>query len=91
MECRPGPADIPGVNIRAKRKLTVFSIAMMAMGLLLWARLILVTGRPRTALAQPQPQAVEPEAPSASGEQNGANDPVDLPRLEQERAGQLDR
>lgn len=37
-----------------KRQYTVFSIACMAFGLLLWARFILVTGHPRTATARPE-------------------------------------
>lgn len=37
-------------------KLSVFACALVAFGLLLWARFLLVTGHPRTAIADP-PQA----------------------------------
>lgn len=53
----------------ARRRLTfgLFGVAVLAMGLLLWARLVLVTGHPRMALAEPKGQAgagsqVEPRA-----------------------------
>ncbi len=95
-------ADDPEVSPLVKRKLTVFSIAVMSLGLLLWARLILVTGRPRMAVAQPQPklqanpaegagEGGEGEAPSAAGERIGANDPSDMERLERLRSGDLTR
>ncbi len=43
----------------ARRRLTfgLFGVAVLAMGLLLWARLVLVTGHPRMALAEPKGQA----------------------------------
>lgn len=34
-------------------RLSLFACALLAFGLLLWARLILVTGTPRTAIAEP--------------------------------------
>lgn len=43
----------------AKRQFTVMSVAFMCLGLLLWARFILVTGHPRTATASP-PQEPAP-------------------------------
>ena len=43
----------------AKRQFTVMSVAFMCLGLLLWARFILVTGHPRTATASP------PDEPAA--------------------------
>lgn len=50
-------SDLPGVKPRLKRQVTYFSLAVAAFGLLLWARLILVTGRPRAAIADPEKQA----------------------------------
>lgn len=47
------------VKLRVKRELTVFSIACMCLGLLLWARLVLVTGYPRTATASPVPSNLD--------------------------------
>ncbi|MFN0011202.1 MAG: hypothetical protein ACKVS8_06100 [Phycisphaerales bacterium] len=41
------------MKIIVKRQLTVMSVAFMCLGLLLWARFMLVTGHPRTATAQP--------------------------------------
>lgn len=43
-------------------KVSVFACAVLAMGLLLWARFLLVTGHPRTAIADPtqQRQVVAP-------------------------------
>ncbi|MGD9688792.1 MAG: hypothetical protein AB7K52_02465 [Phycisphaerales bacterium] len=65
------------MRLRSTRRLTVFGIAVMAMGLLLWARLILVTGHPREAIADPRQQQrraampVTPadEVPEGSSEQ----------------------
>jgi hypothetical protein len=34
-------------------RISLFACVLMAFGLLLWARLILVTGTPRTAIADP--------------------------------------
>ena len=36
-------------------KATGFSCVILAFGLLLWARFIIVTGHPRTAVAEPRP------------------------------------
>lgn len=33
-----------------------FTLAVLAFGLLLWARFLLVTGHPRTAIAEPPPE-----------------------------------
>jgi hypothetical protein len=37
-------------------KLSLFACAVLAFGLLLWARFLLVTDHPRTAIAQPPAQ-----------------------------------
>jgi hypothetical protein len=37
-------------------KMSVFACAVLAFGLLLWARFLLVTGHPRTAIADPSAQ-----------------------------------
>ncbi len=50
------------MKLVARRQMTVFSIAVMAFGLLLWARFILVTGHPRTATAVPLPTHASAEA-----------------------------
>lgn len=34
-------------------RVTAFGIAVIALGLLLWARFLIVTGHPRTAIADP--------------------------------------
>ncbi|HMN39588.1 MAG TPA: hypothetical protein PKE29_02005 [Phycisphaerales bacterium] len=42
--------------IRARRPIgrpTMFAVALLVFGLLLWSRFLLVTGHPRTAIAQP--------------------------------------
>ncbi len=50
-------------------RVSLFACALLAFGLLLWARLILVTGTPRTAIAEPassasqQTPAPEPARP----------------------------
>lgn len=41
---------------------TFVAVVAVAFGLLLWARLILVTGHPRTATAAPSPKAVDRQA-----------------------------
>lgn len=38
---------------RRSMRLTAFGLAAITLGLLLWARFILVTGHPRTAIAEP--------------------------------------
>lgn len=43
------------------RRPSFFALAVLALGLLLWARFLLVTGHPRTAIAEP-PRAVEQAA-----------------------------
>lgn len=54
---------------RRRLRLGGLAVAVLALGLLLWARLILVTGHPRTAIAKPEPAkapaAVKPAAPAA--------------------------
>jgi len=59
-------SDLPGVKPRLKRQVTYFSLAVAAFGLLLWARLILVTGRPRAAIADPEKQAAAAKPDGAS-------------------------
>jgi hypothetical protein len=49
-------------------RLSLFGLAVAAFGLLLWARLILVTGHPRIATAD-QPAHVQPATDSASAPQ----------------------
>jgi hypothetical protein len=39
------------------RRPSMFTLALLAFGLLLWARFLLVTGHPRTAIAEPPRQA----------------------------------
>ena len=46
--------------------MTILCLALSALALLLWARLKLVTGIPRTALAVPAHTAAEPPSPSAT-------------------------
>jgi hypothetical protein len=52
-------------RVRIQRWLpaTGFGVAMLAFGLLLWARFILVSGHPRTAIADPP---AEPAAPAVT-------------------------
>lgn len=47
----------PGHRFFCRARLSLYACALLAFGLLLWARLILVTGTPRTAMAQPERQA----------------------------------
>lgn len=37
-------------------RVTGFGLCVLALGLLIWARLMLVTSHPRTAIAEPQPE-----------------------------------
>lgn len=60
------------MNARNTRRLTFFGVALVAMGLLLWARLILVTGRPRTAIADPEAKE-RAAAPKKAAEPKGQN------------------
>ncbi len=60
----PGPRPRPShAGWFARRRLTIgfATAAVLAFGLLLWARLVLVTGHPRTATAEPQPKATAPQ------------------------------
>ncbi len=43
-------------NTSRRLKVSVFACALLAFGLLLWARFLLVTGHPRTAIADPTQQ-----------------------------------
>jgi hypothetical protein len=73
------PSTKPTPRTATRRRLTYFGVALVAMGMLLWARLILVTGRPRTAIADPeakqkQAQREQKSAP-ASGNAEDAGKP----------------
>ena len=48
----------PVSNPRRVRRVrfSIFALVLVAFGLLLWARFLLVTGHPRTAIAEPQGQ-----------------------------------
>lgn len=49
--------NTPRENHASSRlKLSIFACAVLAFGLLLWARFLLVTGHPRTAIADPVQQ-----------------------------------
>jgi hypothetical protein len=52
------------LTISRQLKLSVFACAVLAFGLLLWARFLLVTGHPRTAIAEP-PVARQVAAPES--------------------------
>ncbi len=41
----------------SKLRISIFACAVLAFGLLLWARFLLVTGHPRTAIADPAEQS----------------------------------
>lgn len=45
---------------------TLFAVTIVAFALLLWARFLLVTGHPRTAIAEPADQSQVAEAPTAA-------------------------
>jgi hypothetical protein len=47
---------------RRIRRLTAFGAMCVLLGLLLWARFLLVTGHPRTALAEPEHRPATPAA-----------------------------
>lgn len=57
----------PGHRLFCRTRLSLYACALLAFGLLLWARLILVTGTPRTAIAQPdrQAQVATPQTPNS--------------------------
>lgn len=40
-------------NLRSHVRVTGFGLAVLALGLLIWARLMLVTNHPRVAVAEP--------------------------------------
>lgn len=58
-------------------KATGFSCVILAFGLLLWARFIIVTGHPRTAVAEPVVQQAAPnvEQRAAVADKHGAAQP----------------
>ncbi|MBY0310873.1 MAG: hypothetical protein K2W85_02265 [Phycisphaerales bacterium] len=50
------PTSNPAPSVRKRHRAlrpSMFACVMLAFGLLLWARFILVTGHPRTAIAEP--------------------------------------
>jgi hypothetical protein len=47
-------------NLRFKPGISMFACAACALGLLLWARLLLVSSPPRIATAEPAPAVQEP-------------------------------
>ena len=49
---------------RAIVRVSGFGLLCAAFGLLLWARFLLVTGHPRTAMAVPRPQVPVPAQPT---------------------------
>lgn len=49
----------------AGRKPVLPVLAILVFGLLLWARFLLVTGHPRTAIAEPMPGIPEPAVAAA--------------------------
>lgn len=55
-------------SLRSKLRPTMLGCVIVAFGLLLWARFILVTGHPRTAIATPPAQqiVIEPHKPMAT-------------------------
>jgi hypothetical protein len=65
----------------ARRRITIgfATAAVLVFGLLLWARLVLVTGHPRTATAEPRLKAPAPE--SAWSGQTPSTLPDELHRL----------
>lgn len=52
-------SEIKNQNERGRVRLhfTAVGLAVVALGLLFWARFIIVTNHPRTAIAEPQKQA----------------------------------
>lgn len=48
---------------RAIVRVSGFGLVCAVFGLLLWARFLLVTGHPRTAMAVPRPQSPVPSQP----------------------------
>ncbi|MBL8990874.1 MAG: hypothetical protein JNJ48_04760 [Phycisphaerae bacterium] len=61
-----------------------FAAAVCALGILLWARLILVTGHPRTAIATPEPGADRAGAPSPGDDRSAPSErgkPVEVSDL----------
>lgn len=63
----PSAADKPASS-GSRLRFTSFTVLMLAFGLLLWARFLLVTSHPRTAYADPKPPqpAIERAAPSTT-------------------------
>lgn len=64
LQLHGGRADSLCVKPRVRRQISIFSLVLVAFGLLLWARLVLVTGHPRTATADPQAAAAEGSKPA---------------------------
>lgn len=64
--------DLPVARARSGTRLRVsaFGVTVAAVAMLLWARLILVTGHPRTAVADPIPEQAQAQA--HAGEDAGA-------------------
>ncbi len=50
----------------SRRRTGYFGAAMVAMGLLLWARFLLITGHPKTAMATPEAPSGTATSPTTS-------------------------
>jgi hypothetical protein len=74
----PAPKTPPTTFLSAplwlRQQFTCFGIACVCLGLLLWARLILVTGHPRQAIATPGQAALagKPQQPGPAAQPDGA-------------------
>lgn len=55
----------PGRSTLPRLRITLLGVAMLAFGLLIWSRLLLVTNYPKTAIADP-PAAAEEQASHAA-------------------------
>jgi hypothetical protein len=60
----------------SRRRTGYFGAAVVAMGLLLWARFLLITGHPKTAMATPEsPSGTASSAAAADSDARGGTKP----------------
>lgn len=73
----------------SRRRTGYFGAAMVAMGLLLWARFLLITGHPKTAMATPEAPSGTPSS-STTAETNTPNKAKPTQPINRKAIGQSD-
>lgn len=68
----PTPLSTPALASHRRSRVVALGAVVVVFGLLLWAKLLLVTGHPRTALADPDEQKASQADPTSETEAGAA-------------------